>query len=128
MTASTIILLATLIPLVVALVAEWMKPRAQAQAEQPGLKQSADISTVTLELQLMGAEDARRELDSLTSRAKELAKVVAQVRREAGMIALPVYGETKGGRYKGSNTNPPPTYPRPAAPKAPRAAKKAQRR
>ena len=66
--------------LLVALVLCWMQPRRKASPD----------NTISLRVELNGADDVIAQLDGLTAKAAHLADMLARARRDAGLIALPV--------------------------------------
>ncbi len=80
MSAAVYILAAVVAVLLVALVLCWMQPRRKASPD----------NTISLGVELNGADDVIAQLDGLTAKAAHLADMLARAKRDAGLIALPV--------------------------------------
>lgn len=83
MSAAVYILAAVVAVLLAALVLCWMQPRRKAG------KASAD-NTISLGVELNGADAVGAQLDALTAKAAHLVDMLARAKRDAGLISLPV--------------------------------------
>ncbi len=83
MTASAYILAAVVAVLLFALVLCWMRPRRKVSAD----------NTISLGVELNGADAVGAQLDALTAKAAHLADMLARAKRDAGLVALPVGDE-----------------------------------
>lgn len=66
--------------LLAALVLCWMQPRRKVSAD----------NTISLGVELNGADAVGAQLDALTAKAAHLVDMLARAKRDAGLIALPV--------------------------------------
>ena len=96
MSAAVYILAAVVAVLLAALVLCWMQPRRKAGKASPD-------NTISLGVELTGADAVSAQLDALTAKAAHLADMLARAKRDAGLISLPVrdtakqYPATKAG-------------------------------
>ena len=80
MSAAVYILDAVVAVLLIALVLCWMLLRRKASSD----------TTITVEVEMTGADAVSAHLDALTAKAAHLADMLARAKRDAGLIALPV--------------------------------------
>ena len=66
--------------LLFALVLCWMRPRRKVSAD----------NTISLGVELNGADAVGAQLDALTAKAAHLVDMLARAKRDAGLISLPV--------------------------------------
>ncbi len=71
--------------LLVALVLCWMQPRRKVSAD----------NTISLGVELNGADAVGVQLDALTAKAAHLVDMLARAKGDAGLIALPVHDTAK---------------------------------